>query len=772
MLSSRISMSRSTIRRWSGDGSRSSGDGDDGAASPRYKQRTPTMLESGVTATPMARTQSHAQPEGFAEVNLAISGAERGESWSGAGEGERRGYDGRPEWDHCRTASCGPRLVNYSSDDDEYSRSSISNSSRSSIDSTESSVPIHHRNDEIAVSNILPDHERRISKTPRDFRKPISPPCSSSSEYIDAEDKHFAAHRENHDSTTRVSVPLATFTTISPTCQSPSTFSSNKATTKSPDCHLPVIRRVIAQQGNQVRLEYYPQWVSRTWALTNMPDSLWQEWQTMKEDEESVLTYTPSIGTGFASLPSADPESEDDRAGPKAWKVLRSEVASDNDSGDYMAAMLEESVVHAIRELGSRKIDHVLAVPVEFASGSKRRAAELLGRTDGHVDIITFLGLLAKMTARERRKFDTVHVRYMGQVDPRITDAKGRTHKISSVEYLGPILSEWKSPLLGMKARSFFRDMEVDDEAQTQEDSEDDDDTARLSEYALLQRYKVLLLALLTSCPWLLHPHSHLASLIWTMVPRRQLKRHFSNTLGITLPHDWHTYMREQYLCNYSEKVQDKRSWHDLMETSLFLNKHFKDLKMAELGQRDEYITDDEGDSDAEDDHPCSGVTAANNAKVDRGRSSLETVATPASRKRTASAMEDFDAGRRTERESDDDDDDDADYNDGQAEYEDASDSEEEVEVEEEEYLEPVEIVKKPVQRCGPVKSASSKVPRRAAIVDPDNIVRGKTSKTKERNDRLAAKRRREHGIMAPSEPPTEEEWAILLARRSRQAPY
>ena len=506
-----------------------------------------------------------------------------------------------------------------------------------------------------------------------------------------------------------------------------------------------------------------------------MPASLWHEWQTMKEDNESVLTYTPRTGnTHAARHGTARSNAENDGTGMQPWNVLRSEVASDNDSGDYMATMLEETVVLAVRELRSRKIDHVVGVPVEFVSGSQRRAAELLGWGEGLVDVTTFLRLLTTMSARERRKFDGVKVRYMGQVDPRVTETKGRTHRISAAEYLGPVLGEWKSSLLNMRARSFFRDMEVDGNdghGHDNDDDDEDDDTDQLSEYALLQRYKTLLLNLLTASPWLLHPHSHLTSLMWTMIPRRQLKLHLTGQLGIILPHDWHTYIREQYLCSYSETVQDKRSWHDLMETSLFLNKHFKDLKMAELGQRDEYITDDEGDSDAEDHHPSSGVTAANNARAHRGVMHRESVAMPAlSRKRAASAMEDSDPGRITEIEDDDDDDDDGEYDDEQAAYDDVSDSEGEGEAEAE--TESVEPARKPVQRCGPVKSASSKVPRRAAIVDPDEIMRGKMSKTKERNQRLAAKRRMEHELLCSSAQPTEEEWAMLHAMRARQEPY
>ncbi|KAH9883165.1 hypothetical protein J1614_000021 [Plenodomus biglobosus] len=346
---------------------------------------------------------------------------------------------------HCKGARAGPHLCDYETDQDNRTNiNSIENNQNDAL----LPVTLQHRNLSIASINIPSPANCRSHCTPQSLSTSISP---------------------IHPSSPSDSTDLINASTL---------FRRTPSTTHHA---LPTIRRVIAQQGDQARVEYYPQWVSRAWLKNNTPTTVWKEWQEMKDDEECVLSYLPLTGRGYASVCSASrsstvsgtgtitatretqeecnthgiykPETQRDNATEivTPWKVLRSEVPNDNDSGSYLAAMLEETIRCAIAELSSRKIHHVLDSPVIFVpgSGSKRRAAELMGRGGMELDITTFLRHLSGLSARERRKFESVKVRWMGQVDERVGNTEGRTHGVSAVAYIAPVCAGWENPLTG-----------------------------------------------------------------------------------------------------------------------------------------------------------------------------------------------------------------------------------------------------------------------------------------------------------------------------------
>ncbi|CBX90614.1 predicted protein [Plenodomus lingam JN3] len=733
------------------------------------------------------------------KTDIDMSSSSDGEEMEAEGpNGEEADLDhaqqGRPSTRKgvcCERAKAGPLLVNYESDEEN----SINMTEDNKIDENDtvqeqddisSPLPIQHRNSSITPSNILSPTGRRAYRTPQSLSPSISPTHAAFSSYSDP----------------------ASSSTI---CKRASNFTHHHT--------LPTIRRVIAQQGNQARVEYYPQWISRAWLKNNTPASVWSEWKEMKHDEESVLSYLPLTAQGYSPLRSAscsaslsgskrnrkgqlrrescadDQDSDQDenmRVAARPWKVLRSEVSNDNDSGFYLAAMLEETVQRAVSELSSRKMHDVLSSPVAFmpGSGSKRRAAELMGRNGLELDIHAFLRHLARLSAKERRKFEGVKVRWMGQVDGRVKTTEGRKHGVSAVSYVAPVCEGWENPLNGMKASDYFRHMARNSTTGRNDDDKDDDADDETSEYTTLLQHKRLLTSLLTNSPWLLSTTSHLTALAWLLIPRRQLKAHF-HALGIHLPDDWHNYQREQYLCRYSEVVEDKRTWHDLMETSLFLNKHFKELKMAERGEKDEWITDDEGDSDVEDEHPCAGVTAANmrkslkktadERKHGQGKTSAK------GKKQTASGINTQPTYSRrkatvihhtNDNNNDNDDDDDFHHHpdtDTDTEYDtthaaaDATTTTDSSDPEPPPRPRPRPSKKLTPTRPLSIKSASSKAPRRAALVDPDAVRLGKRARAAANRARAVAAKKKEVEEAEEVEVDrlTGDEWRVLRAWRA-----
>ncbi|KAI8938520.1 hypothetical protein NX059_004406 [Plenodomus lindquistii] len=516
----------------------------------------------------------------------------------------------------------------------------------------------------------------------------------------------------------------------------------------------PPIRRIIAQQGAQIRVEYYPQWVPRVWLESpTSPDiDKLKEWRDLQsKNEEHVLTYTPlaSIHDPPPPLSQAHCGNADETATTMApWKVLRSSVPNDNDSPAHLAAMLSATLHLAVAELQSLTLHHVLSSPVVFTpnSGSKRRAAELMGRSGLDIDISAFLAHLVTLSPRERRKFEPVKVRWMGQVDPRVGVTTGRTHSVSAVAYVAPVCEGWEGPLGGVEMSRYMRDMMRGCVCvPTPSASSDTKDTG----YTALLTHRAQLFALLSASPYLLSPTSHLTALVWTLLPRRQLKSLYGK-LGICVPPDWHNYQREMYTCRYSEVVRDQRSWHDIMETSLFLNRHFKELRIVEEGERDEWETEDEGDTEDEEED-------GEGEQEKEGLTVVERLCTRGL-KREACEMQDGDVTDREGNAEDEDDDDGGDDDEYEAPVEVHSDTDSNPDV---------KIIERPSR--GPpasrsrlsIKSASSKAPRKAQIIDPDAKPRRKKARTKGGKGG--------GGGVGVADELTAEEWRVIRALRVKK---
>lgn len=437
---------------------------------------------------------------------------------------------------------------------------------------------------------------------------------------------------------------------------------------------LPPIRRIIAQKGPSFRVEYLPTWLH----VSRLPAPLLHEWTTLSQSSENILSYTPSLATNTTATTTGINKL------PTAWTILRNEVPSDNDSGPSMARMLHETVQRAAHELSSSTLTHVLSAEYEWTSGSRAKAAQLMQRDAATLDVKTCLTHLAtKLAPRERKQYAGIKVHWLGQIDSRISSTTGCTHDVSVVALLAPVTRGWPNPLSAWQARNFFREMSSEDAGLQVPGvymQNPDDETIR-SEYATLQSWKRTLIALISTAPWLLTPSSHLASLLWLLCARRTLKRLFLSW-GVQLHSDWHTYVREEYLPRYHEDVGDARGWHDLMETSLFLNTYFKELRLAEEGVRDVDWTEDEGDSD-----------------LGEG----ERVVACKGRKRARSVYEE----------------------DGDALVEISGSSDDEVE---EEYV-PV-VRKAPDRKHIPRKSRSSKAPRRAQMMDVGGVALAKKGRS------------------------------------------
>ncbi|KAF2850583.1 hypothetical protein T440DRAFT_450582 [Plenodomus tracheiphilus IPT5] len=719
------------------------------------------------------------------------------------GEDERREDNGFGN-EHARSSTQNGRRCSHAKDrphltahqHDPASNHEAHNSSHQAnhyTEDTQFTLPVHHTEPLITLSNILSPTLRGPSCNPEPFSESISPTYPPS-EYSDPSE--------------------------------PPVSSKHQALPAAYHRVLPNIRRVIAQHGNQARVEYYPQWISRVWLKNNTPAAIWEEWKGMKEDQDSVLTYAPLVGRGHTSLTRAsmstslsnlgkkgkgkqikgdwsdnDADEDNKKRVPRPWKVLRSEVCSDNDGIPYLTAMLSEIITRATQELSNRKIHHVLSSPVDFVPGSKRRAAQLMGRDEQNLEVNTFLRYLAKLSARERRKFEGVKVRWMGQIDPRVTTIKGRTHNVSAVAYTAPVSEGWKNPLEEINASDYALDSDEHSPSSssiTNEDQDDDDDIPQRTHYENLLHHKSLLLPLLHACPWLLTPTSHFTSLCWLLLPRRNLTHTF-RSLGIGLASDWHTYTRELYLCRYSEVVGDRRGWHDLMETSLWLNRWFKELRIGEEGVRDVWETDSEADSEEEDGKYVSvgGMGRQVGEDEDKGKENGANTM-PRGIKRAASEMEDTDAkvadrSRRislSNTENDDNDNDnDEDYTDTQELFTSTEDEQDPPALTHHHHhhsKKPTPSHQTPTSRTTPHphlprKSASSKAPRRANTIDPDAISPGKKTKaTVDKARRVAREKRNNLATTAVQREDAERDaalkqvvenfWVDWEARRARGA--
>jgi hypothetical protein len=155
---------------------------------------------------------------------------------------------------------------------------------------------------------------------------------------------------------------------------------------------------------------------------------------------------------------------------------------------------------------------------------------------------------------------------------------------------------------------------------------DDEDDADKPSAYHTRESWKKVLLPLIKDSPWLLrNGKTWFSGLVWTIFGQKYLKKLYYSwgCKLISGDNDWYQYTREHFLIRYHEEVQDKRGWHDMMETSLYLVRYMKELKMAELGEKDSDNTDDAGGFDeggGDDEDPDDGGAPSKGKAGDKGK--------------------------------------------------------------------------------------------------------------------------------------------------------
>jgi hypothetical protein len=311
-----------------------------------------------------------------------------------------------------------------------------------------------------------------------------------------------------------------------------------------------------------------------------------------------------------------------DKRHVRSWKVLQNGVMTYNDDEAYQLEMLTKTFEKAKEELGKLQSKFLRDGEYKFvdpAISTMRDECEL-----GDADSITVKNLLQRMERmkeEERVKYETINVRWMGRLDPRVqTDNSCRTHSVPMLSVLEHLEI---NPLEGLTAKDF--NPPADETGQNRASSSDD------RQWRILQEWRTALWPAITDCPFLLNGgRSWVFGLVWCIFGRIRFRK-WCKSCGIELMRDWHSYTRQIFNVRYHEEVEDKRGFYDLMETSLELQRFCKDLRVicsdeAKNEKRDE-ITDEGGDSDQLSYYQCSEVEA--DPKLPNSKSKMKSAKVP-----------------------------------------------------------------------------------------------------------------------------------------------